>query len=92
MAASWVAAAAIIFAASAACGFDLNASEDGENGTSSPGNEVPFSAHALLRELTAAEMMVDKSSNVEDIRAMFLDTSSQQEGRMTRSQIQLGRE
>jgi len=67
MAASCVAAAAMILAASAASGLALNASEGGENGVSNPGNGVLLFAHALLREATACAIMADNSRSVEDI-------------------------
>lgn len=47
MAMSWLAAAAMILAASAAAGFDLNASEGGTNGSSKLGNGRLLSEHAF---------------------------------------------
>lgn len=68
--ASWVAAAAMVFAASAASGLALNASEDGENAASSPGNGVPLSAHALLRVVTEFAIKLDNSRSIEDIASL----------------------
>lgn len=72
MATSCAAAAAIVLAASAACGLDLNASDDGEYGSSNPGNGVPLFEHVLLSKVTASAIMVDNSRSVDDIKGYCL--------------------
>lgn len=58
------------FAASAASGFALNASECGTNGSSKLGNRRLFE-HTLLRVATEPAIMVDNSRRVEVIAVIF---------------------
>ena len=61
----------MIFAASAASAFDLNASEDGTNGSSKLGNGRLLAEHTLSSVAAEPAIMFDNSRRVEVIVAIL---------------------